>query len=354
MFLRIKNFLRDKILLKGQIDRFYQVFGGHILFQTLRTAVQLGIFDLLEQTGPLTRGEIAKQVNAPEQPIRIVLMGLVSVGLLKKRRDRYSNSYIARWLLVNSSPQKVTAYVELQHRVMYKGLYWMLESVRSGKNIGLQEFKGNEPTIYQRLAHDPETEQIFQKAMEELSSHANSDLQSRLNLAGVRHLVDVGGGNGTNAMALAGRWPHLKATVFDSPTVCELAKSYIAAKGMSGRVDVYPGNCFSDPFPEKADAYLFAHFFTIWGEQRDREILRKCYDSLPANGRVIIFNMMQNDNENGPLSAALGSPYFLCIATGLGMLHTWKEYETWILEAGFRKVERYKLARDHGMIVGIK
>jgi hypothetical protein len=115
-----------------------------------------------------------------------------------------------------------------------------------------------------------------------------------------------------------------------------------------------PGECFSDPFPKDADCLLFAHFFTIWGEAKDRELLKKCFDALPPGGKVIIFNMMQHDDETGPLSAAVGSPYFLAIATGLGMLHTWNEYETWMRDAGFASVRRFRLLRDHGLIVGTK
>jgi SAM-dependent methyltransferase len=344
----------EGIILRRQVERLYLVFGGHIFFQTLRTAVQLDLFTLLAKEGPLTRQEIAKRLGIAEQPARIVVLGLTVVGFLRKRGERYSNSYLAGLLLDKNSPRKITAYVELQHRAMYKGLFWMLESVREYRNVGLKEFPGDEPTLYQRLAHDPEVEQIFQEAMQELSVQANADMARFVDLRGVKHLVDVGGGDGTNIIAMARRWPHLRATVFDSPTVCEIARKNIAASGLANRLDAVPGECFADPFPKDADCLMFAHFFTIWGEKKDRELLRKCHDSLPSGGKVIIFNMMQHDDETGPLSAAVGSPYFLALATGLGMLYTWREYATWMQEAGFQGVHQRRLLRDHGLLVGIK
>ncbi len=329
------------------------VFGGHIFFQTLRTAVRLGVFDLLEREGPLTRTAMAEQLKLEEQPLRIVLLGLVSTGILDKEGDRYRNTPAASTYLVSTSPSKITAYVELQHRVMYKGLYWLLESVREHRNVGLKEFPGDETTLYQRLAHDPELEHIFQEAMQELSVQANQGLVENLDLSGVSHLVDVGGGDGTNIIALAKRFPHLRATVFDSPTVCEIARRNIAAHGLADRLDAVPGNCFTDPFPE-ADALMFCHFFTIWSPEKDRQLLQKCHDSLPAGGRVILFNMMQNDDESGPLTAAIGSPYFLAIATGEGMLYTWQEYEDWMQQTGFRNIQRQPLPLDHGILTGTK
>ncbi len=333
--------------------RLQWVFGGHILFQTLRTAVQLGIFDLLEREGPLTRQEIAARLELAEQPVRIVLLGLSATGILTKDGERYANTAAASTYLVRTSPKKITAYVELQHRVMYKGLWWLLESVRKFCNLGLKEFPGEEPTLYQRLAHDPELEQIFQEAMQELSRQANPALVDNLDLSQVRHLVDIGGGDGTNAIALAKRFPHLYATVFDSPTVCQIARTNIARAGLDKRIDAVAGNCFTDPLPP-GDAYLFCHFFTIWSPAKDRALLSKCYQALPPGGQVILFNMMQRDDETGPLTAALGSPYFLAIATGEGMLYTWGEYESWLREAGFQDICRQSLPLDHGVIVGRK
>jgi len=64
--------------------------------------------------------------------------------------------------------------------------------------------------------------------------------------------------------------------------------------------------------------------------------------------------MMQNNDGTGPLTAALGSPYFLTLATGEGMLYTWNEYQTWMKGAGFSKTKKIKLLRDHGAIIGVK
>jgi ubiquinone/menaquinone biosynthesis C-methylase UbiE len=344
----------EGILLRRQVERLYLVFGGHIFFQTLRTAVKLGLFSLLAKEGRLTRRQIAERLGIEEQPARIVLLGCTAVGLLRKHGQTYSNSYLANRLLVQGKRGNITSYVELEHLAMYKAMPWMYDAVCENRNVGLREFRGDEPTVYQRLAHYPEVELIFQDAMQELSVQANADLARFVDFSQIKHVVDVGGGDGTNAIELARHWPHLRATVFDSLSVCNIARQNIDASGLANRVDAVPGDCFADPYPADADCLLFAHFFTIWSEKKDRWILKKCFDSLPSGGRVIVFNMMQRDDETGPLSAAIGSPYFLTLATGEGMLYTWNEYENWMCEAGFTNVQREVLLRDHGAIIGTK
>jgi len=346
--------LVEKVLLRRQAERFYLVFGGHLFFQTLRAAAQFDLFTLLDREGALTRAQIAEKLGIQEQPARILLLGLTSCRFLKKRGSQYSITKLSRELLSRDSRNNVLAYIELQHQGMYKAMPHLYESILKYENVGLCEFSGDEPTFYERLAHTPDLQKIFQDAMSELSVQTNELLARFIDLSDVSHLVDVGGGDGTNILTLSQRFPHLRATVFDLPSVCEIARTNIADHARSDRLDVVAGHCFRDDFPADADCFLFCHFFTIWSPEKDRLLLKKCYDALPTGGRVMIFNMMQHDDETGPLSAAVGSPYFLTLATGEGMLYTWAEYESWMREAGFSGVERHVLPRDHGIIVGVK
>jgi L-tyrosine C(3)-methyltransferase len=350
----IERYLLEGILLRRSFERMYLIVGGHIFFQTLSAAVELDLFSLLDKHKQMTREEIATSLNCAQQPIRILLLGCTALGLLRKRGAFYSNALLSRSLFVRNAPRNVLDVVRWQHHINYRAMSHFADAIRANANVGLQEFPGTESTLYERLAHDERLERIFQDAMKSISVQANAMLVRSLDFRDAKYLVDVGGGNGTNIVAFARRFPHLRAAVFDSASVCELARSNIANEGLSDRLAVWPGDCFVDPFPREADAILFAHFFTIWSEERNRQLLRKCFDSLPPGGAVIIFNMMQRDTENGPLSAAMGSPYFLTLATGEGMLYTWREYSQWMRDAGFRSIERRALPRSHGLIIGRK
>lgn len=336
------------------LQKLYPILGGHIYFQTLSAAVRFDLFGLLKKHGELDLARVARHLGIAPKPARILLLGCAALGLVSKNGPMYANSELADRLLVRDAPNNLIPVIRWQEAINYRAMAWFYEALQSNTNVGLREFPGDEPTLYQRLVHQPKLERIFQDAMEGISVHANAMLAEYVDFSMTRHLVDIGGGNGSNILALCRHYPDLRATVFDSPSVCRIAQAKIARADLADRADAVPGNCFHDEFPRDADCLLLAHFLTIWSEDENATLLKKCYRALPSGGTVVVFNMMQSDDEDGPLSAAMGSPYFLTLATGGGMLYTWNEYETWIREAGFSEVQRIVLPRDHGVLIGRK
>jgi ubiquinone/menaquinone biosynthesis C-methylase UbiE len=329
--------------------------GGHIYFQTLSAAVQLDLFTILGQKGPLTRAQVATALGIAEKPARILLLGCAALGLVRKnRKGEYSNSRLSAELLDQKKPRHIVNIIKWQHYINYRAMFHFADALKANRNVGLDSISGQGATLYERLAQHPELEQIFQDAMQGISVQANHLLAEAVDFSKFTKVLDIGGGNATNIINLARQYPTLKAAVFDAPSVCAIAEDNIRNAGLEDRLGAVPGDCFRDAFPQGVDCILFAHFMTIWSEARNKELLTKAFHALPPGGAVIIFNMMQDDSETGPLSAALGSPYFLTLATGEGMLYTWSEYEQWMRESGFKTVIRHKLIRDHGVIIGIK
>lgn len=337
-------------------NNFLKIFGGHILFQTLYSAVELELFEHVSENSKLSMEQISEKIGIDKQPTRILLVGLVSSGILKRdEAGLYSTtSKLIDDTLKKDSPKNLISYVKLQHHVIYKGMFHFLESLKQYKNVGLKEFEGDSPTLYGRIGNNPELKKIFQVAMQEISIRDKEELVNVLDLSQKSKLIDIGGGNGTNTISIVKKFKNLSASVFDLPAMGDLALKNIQQQGLSRQIDFVPGNCFSDEIPKGADCILLAHFCTIWSAERNRLLFKKIYNSLNKGGEIILFNMMQNDDETGPLTVALGSPYFLSIATGEGMLYTWNEYKTWLQEVGFTNFRIQKLPSTHGVIIATK
>lgn len=335
-------------------DAVVQIACGHTASQLLWAGVQLGVFDTLLDTPNLTRDQIAEKIGLQSQPARILMTGLAALRLVQKDGDHFRNSAIAEKLLTRGSPDNMIDVIGWQIHIVYPTAVDLVDSLKQFKNVGLRHFKGDADNIYHRLPYNPFIEKVFHDAMMSLSNSANVELAKQSIFGDIKHMVDAGGGAGQNAIALAKAHPDLRVTVFDGASACDLARDNIAQAGLSARINTWPGDFFVDPFPPAIDAVFFGHMMTIWSPERDTSLLRRAYDALPVGGRVLVFNMMGDDDEVGPISAAMGSPYFLTTATGQGMMYSWREHESFLAAAGFRQTERHVLPRDHGLLVGIK
>lgn len=146
----------------GRISHYFLIFGGPVFFQTLRTACQLNLFNLLSKKPGLTRQEIATHLGIDEYPILILLMTCVALKLLKKSNGRYRCSRLFASRLDKNSPRSMVPILEWMHHIVYPSMFHYLESVMQARAVGLEIFKGEEDNLYARLTHDPKLEQIFQ------------------------------------------------------------------------------------------------------------------------------------------------------------------------------------------------
>lgn len=337
-------------------ERLVLIAGGHTAFQLLWAGVDLGLYDKLSARPGQTLGELAQSLGLAHQPARILLIGLTALGVIKLEHECYRNAPLTEDRMVSGKPGYVAPILGWQAHIVYPGMMDFVASLKENRNVGLTRFPGTESTLYERLTHDKHLEKVFQDSMSGLSKQANQFLPKAMDFSRFKHVVDAGGGDGTNAMAIARAYPGVKTSVFDSASICDHARQNIAQAGMPDRVGTWAGNFFDTPFPPDTDCIVYCHILTIWSMDKNRALLQRTFDALPEGGAVVIFNMMGDDDDQGPLSTALGSPYFLAIATGEGMLHPWKDYEAALRGVGFKQTVRLDqgLPIDHGILVGIK
>jgi SAM-dependent methyltransferase len=337
---------------RAEQDRLELILGGHVFFQTLRSAVDLDLFTILSSSPGITLDKIAAFAGVEVKPMRVLLLGCTSLGLVTKQGDLYYNTPTAEAFLNKNSASNMIPAIEFSHHLVYRPMFHMASAIREGRNTGLTEFPGKGSTLYERLREQPELERIFQNGLQSSSAANTAQLLANFDFGGTRHVLDVGGGKGTALCILAEKFPHIKGTVFESPTVCALATEYIASSGLAPRLTAQPGDAFNDTLPTGADCILFMHFMTIWSEQSNVELLKKSFTALPRGGHVIVFDGMQSNDRTGPIRAARWSPYFMVLSSGEGMFYTPFEYEDWMRQAGFVNVRSVQTAPDHVVVIG--
>ncbi|CAN6203426.1 unnamed protein product [Urochloa humidicola] len=154
--------------------------------------------------------------------------------------------------------------------------------------------------------------------------------------AGVASVVDVGGGDGTTARAIAGAFPHVRCSVLELPFVVEAA---MATAG-DGTVEFVAGDMME--FIPPADAVLFKGVLHNWSDEDCVRTLKRAREAISTRepkGKVIIIDIVIGSPSKQTLEAQL------CLDLCMMVQTTGKEREeeTWhriFRDAGF---SRYKI-----------
>ncbi|GAA2574723.1 C-20 methyltransferase BchU [Streptomyces lienomycini] len=321
-------------------DALTRILFGASAFRLLQAGCELGLFARLHDEGPLTAQQVAVGTKLQPRAVQTLLLGTTSLGLTVRSRGRYSNAELIGEMIGDGTWSIVEDIVRFEDRITLPASADLVESLRQNTNVGLRSIPGEGDDLYHRLAAQPELEALFYQCMRSWSRLSNPVLVDRAELAGVSRVLDVGGGDGVNAIALAEVNPGTSFTVVDMPGALDIAGRRITERGLADRISVKPGDIFADDFPDGHDCVLFANQLVIWSPEENAALLKKAYDCLPSGGQVLIFNAFSDDSGDGPLYAALDNVYFATLPAANSTLYHWGQYEEWLRDVGFQRVER--------------
>jgi SAM-dependent methyltransferase len=334
-------------------ERFQLIVNGPALFNAIVTGLELDVFRHLSEHPGCELGELRQLVGIPRHKLRVLLHALCATELVERRDGGYANGPVAESLLATDGPDSWRHILLGWQKIYYPGFAHMTSALRSGTNTALADYPGAEPTLYQRLANDPEREAILHASMGAFTLQSMSGLLDNADLSATRHLLDVGGGDGTTAAQLATRWPETRITIFDMPSVTQLAERTVASN--ADRVALHPGDLFEDPFPTDVDGVLFSHVLEVFSEEQILTLLGKAFEALAAGGRIFVYGFNADDEERRGLLSARLSLYLNVLASGQGMAYPAADYERWLRRVGCTTVESFTdLAYEHGLVVGGK
>lgn len=328
-----------------------QLATGFWASKTLAAAHELDLFSRLSGTAGTTVAELADSLGIEQRPSELLLTGCAALGLLEGSDGRYVNSALAEEYLVRGKPYYFGGFVQMLDQRLYDGWGRLTEAIRT-----------NRPTTWDPDRHgslfetaDPVVMAGFWEAMHSLSTSTARALAGAVDLGSAARLLDVGGGSAAYDIELCKHYPDLRATVFELSAVTDIAAQKIKEAGLSDRISTVDGDFFADPeLPPGHDVVLLSMIMHDWSEEHDRVILRKCWQALPSGGRVVIAELLVDDEKTGPADAALMSLNMLIETEGRN--YTAAEYTSWLHDAGFRDIRTVPLDSPgaNGAVVGTK
>ncbi len=297
--------------------------------------------------GPKTFDEICDKMRIQSRPADVLVSLLVSMELIETREDRYGLTDIAATYLVSNSPNSLVPYYNsLKNRPQCMEFR---EVLQTGKPAGWSSKK--EGQDWMKSMQDQAFADSFTAAMDSRGAFLAQRLAERLNLSRHAALLDIAGGSGVYACAIARLNNHLAATVLEIPPVNLAAARSIESKSMSSRVNVVAGNMFEE-IPTSYDVHLFANAFHDWGIDSVIKLAANSFKSLASGGLIAVFDAHLNQFKSGPLPVAEYS--CLLMHSTEGKCYSTKEIGDILTSTGFAQIEVTNVAADRTLITGKK
>jgi len=304
------------------------------------TAYQLDIFTFIGKKSHNSE-TISKSLNLNASAAERLLNALVALELLKKNDENYSNSKDSLMFLSKNSPAYMAGFMHSNN--LWNTWSHLTDVIKTGKIA--QDLEINE--------RGEEWVEAFINAMHDRGKKQAPAQISKIDLNNVESVLDVGGGSGCFCMAFLKRKPELKTAIFDLPNVIPISKRIIENEGFSGKIEHYKGDYTMDELPLGFDLVFLSAIIHSNSFDTNQDLVKKCYNSLNTNGKIVIQDWIMNDAKTEPVQGAIFSINMLVGVQG-GDCYSESEVRTWLNNAGFSDHTKVDVESGLGQIIGIK
>ncbi len=278
------------------------------------TANNFRIFDHLVGPGKTAR-LLSRSLRTDLRATELLLNSLVAIGLLEKKEEAYRNTPVASRYLVAGNPE-YQGDILRHYSTLWENWSGLDTVLKTGKPL--------------RKAHDHAS---FILGMHNLALLRVQTVLAHLDLRGIERVLDLGGGPGTYAMALAKKG--IQVTIMDFPETLKIARRLIRRSGLSARIRLVPGDFTSDDLKNGFDLIFISQIFHAYDAAACMSMLSKSHDALNPGGTVVVQEFLLNETRTAPLWSALFAINMLVNTPG-GRSYTPREMMAWMKKTGFR------------------
>lgn len=272
---------------------------------TAALARELGVFERIDAQHH-TAQTLADALGVPLRAVEVLTSVCAALGFLHIRPDgSLTSTEVARTYLLPSSQFDYGPLVAHGDPALAALRRAVCEPGPSANEIAVNIGALSE-----------EDTRWFINQMHALSMPAAAALAGQPIFARVEHLLDVGGGSGSLSCALASAHSHIKCTVMELPSVCAVSREFIAAYGLTGRIECLPADMLKEPWPKDRDAVLFSNIFHDWDWDTCASFARSAATALKPGGTILLHEMLLDEDRSGPLTVACFSVTMLLYERG--------------------------------------
>lgn len=324
------------------VDIFFALEGSIAVF----AAHKLGLFELLGKR-PCGLPEVCDALKLAPRPAEALLSISAAAGLVELHRGRYRLTAVAEDYLLESSPTSDSHWLDLVTN--FESLHTISTVVKAAQTDSQQAYGGKDWT----KSHEEQAElaRAFTRAMHSTSMAPALAWPEKVDLSLHRSMLDIGGGSGAHCIGAVIRWPQLNATVFDMAPVCEVAREIAAQHALTDRISTHVGDLWGGSFPD-TDLHFYGMIFHDWPPDKCRFLAEKSFAALPSRGRIIIHEMLFNDDRTGPWPVAAMNITMLLWCEG--QQYSGSQLSEMLRQAGFDNIEVRPTFGYWSIVTGVK
>ena len=298
----------------------------------LKTAIELNLFTAVGR-GTNTASSLAATLHAPERGVRILCDCLVVMGFLIKHQNCYGLTADSAFFLDEDSRGYLGSAANfLASPVMMDTFKDLARVVRLGRPLTDHAFSTVEHPIWVEFA----------RSMAPLMYLPAEEVAKLLSHPSPTNLLDIAAGHGMYGISIALNHREAKVTVLDFPSVLKVAAENAERAGVSNRYRLLPGNAFELDWGGGFDAVLIPNLLHSFDRSANELLLKKTYDALAAQGRVVVVEFAPHEDRVSPRIPALFALPML--ANSGGDAYTVSEHQSMLHAAGFFDCKVHRLA----------
>ncbi len=270
----------------------YKTFRLATAKKILTVAIKYKIFDHLEK--PVSGWEVSDILNFDRRNTELFLNVLAGMEIINKKNGLFYNSDMAGELLVSTKPVYMGDFL-LHLNEWSHNLEENLEEqlIHGAGKKGLGNIRDEE--LWAKSARLSANHQICGA-----SQYIREIAGLQPEFAGMRKMLDLGGGAGLYSIALVSSHPTIHGVVFEQPAVASVTREFISRYEAEDRISVMEGNYITDSIGEGYDL-VFASATLNFAKNQMEGLFRKIYDALNPGGLFITHQDGITDERTKPV-----------------------------------------------------
>jgi hypothetical protein len=139
--------------------------------------------------------------------------------------------------------------------------------------------------------------------------------------------------------------------VCDRKSVLKYTSEYVNDYKLKNQIQLKELDMWNDSFP-LGDIFFLADIFHDWNSEQCIILAKKCYDSMSTGGKIILHEMLFDDEKAGPaLTAAYNMKMLLWTE---GQQYSFKELKIILEKVGFKNISKVNALGNWSLVVGQK